>query len=741
MANIKYPMKKRRKRKKRVSWLSKKSKLGRFLSHISKINADYDDKLNWRRRFYILIGASAIVLFSLSSFQGVNADERYMTTYSHLSLDFYTSLGDYSVYDEWNNWETMRYNGVAFVLPFGILCEILNLDETDRGFHILRHFLLSILGVFILLFAGLISKSLFNWRAAFIAALILIVSPRFLGHTMINPRDIPFAFGFIGSVYFILLILKNIQIPNNKHLIGLALLMGYALSIRAGGALMLFLFLPAFYVTLLLLNYIKKGGQLPSLTNILKALGIPLGGGFLFGIALWPYALSSPFRVIADTFDRVTFFPVSIRILFDGDLITSTEVPTVYLPTWISITIPIVFILGIILLIPFFTKIFKKGPTYLILALCAMFIGPLLYVMLGDTALYDGWRHFTFFYVTGVPLAALGWEALSQWIEEKNWKPWIGPVILGLVMVEPAVHIMRNYQYPYVYFNPLIGGVSGAFGNYELDYWGISTRQGVEALEKKGVLHADMEPIVLATNFRYSVQNWLGSEYRDKVQVEYVRYRERYDTEWDYAIWISRFMDGSHMKAVDWPSSTRTFHTIKVNNTPISAVYEKGEPHAFEGKKALDQGQIQDAIQHFEREIEYNPKNNIAHLYLGMSVARSGDWEAALRHFETSLKYAPENQATVLNYAMAKINLGDYSDAKLALHEMVETFPNSHGGWYYLALANFREGELSLAAQYIQHTVQVRPDFRPGWQLGIQIFEEMGDQQRADLFRNRLEQL
>ncbi|TVR76912.1 MAG: tetratricopeptide repeat protein [Saprospirales bacterium] len=717
------------------------SRLVNPIARLSKVNDAIDLKLSWKPWTVRLVILSTVILLSLSVFQGVNGDESYMTPYSYLSFEFYKSFGDYSVFDDWHNWATMRYNGVAFVLPFGILADIFGLEEADRGFHILRHFLLAILGIFMLYFVGLISRTLGNWRAAVIAIIIFLVSPRLLGHTLINPRDIPFAFGFIGSLYFILMILQNFQRPKMKHLLGLAFFMGYALSIRAGGALMLFMFFIAFYVALLLLEYLKREVSLPEMRTIVKSLGVPIAGGFLLGVFLWPFALTNPVEVIRDTFDRVTAFPVSIRILFGGDLIRSTEVPSHYLPTWIGISAPLVFLIGLFSIFFFFKRIFFNGPTYLKASYLFMFISPFLFVLFQDPALYDGWRHFTFFYVTGVPLAALGWEALCQWIEDKNWKPWIGPVIFGLLMVEPAVHIVRNYQYPYVYFNPLIGGASGAFGNYELDYWGISTRQGVEALERKGVLHADMEPIVLATNFRYSVQNWLAPEYRDKVSVEYVRYRERYNTEWDYAIWVSRFMDGTHMKAVNWPSSSRILQPIKVNNTPISVVYEKGQPYVFEAKKALDQGQINEAIQHLQQEIEWNPRNNVAYLFLGQAYMRTGNWQEASAQLEYALQYAPDDQNTILNYALTQINLEDYNEAKRILHHLVEFLPTSHGAWYYLAMANQRTGDLSLAAQYIQNCVQVRPDFRAGWQLGVEIFEEIGDQDRANLFRNRLNQL
>ena len=39
-------------------------------------------------------------------------------------------------------------------------------------------------------------------------------------------------------------------------------------------------------------------------------------------------------------------------------------------------------------------------------------------------------------------------------------------------LAEPALFCLRNHPNEVVYFNPLLGGPRGAFGRFDLDYWG-----------------------------------------------------------------------------------------------------------------------------------------------------------------------------------------------------------------------------------------------------------------------------
>jgi hypothetical protein len=40
------------------------------------------------------------------------------------------------------------------------------------------------------------------------------------------------------------------------------------------------------------------------------------------------------------------------------------------------------------------------------------------------------------------------------------------------------------HPYQYIYYNSLVGGVAGASSNYEMDYWGLSYKEGIEYINQ-----------------------------------------------------------------------------------------------------------------------------------------------------------------------------------------------------------------------------------------------------------------
>ena len=72
----------------------------------------------------------------------------------------------------------------------------------------------------------------------------------------------------------------------------------------------------------------------------------------------------------------------------------------------------------------------------------------------------------------------------------------VGLVVLSsLLFLDPLTALARLHPYQYVYFNGFIGGLRGAFGRFETDYWALSMREAAEwvnqnqtLLKSKGVL-------------------------------------------------------------------------------------------------------------------------------------------------------------------------------------------------------------------------------------------------------------
>jgi hypothetical protein len=57
----------------------------------------------------------------------------------------------------------------------------------------------------------------------------------------------------------------------------------------------------------------------------------------------------------------------------------------------------------------------------------------------------------------------------------------------GLIVVALApgiVGIVRLHPYEYIYYNELVGGVRGAEGRFDLDYWCTSFREGIAVINQ-----------------------------------------------------------------------------------------------------------------------------------------------------------------------------------------------------------------------------------------------------------------
>ena len=105
-----------------------------------------------------------------------------------------------------------------------------------------------------------------------------------------------------------------------------------------------------------------------------------------------------------------------------------------------------------------------------------MTLFPATHIVLSGATIYDGIRHLLFTYPPLVVLAAAGWRG-SLASPSRRLKHWPPPPWRS-ASSSPLLFQWRNHPNQAVYFNALAGGPRGAFGRYELDYWGNSLLQG-----------------------------------------------------------------------------------------------------------------------------------------------------------------------------------------------------------------------------------------------------------------------
>ena len=47
-------------------------------------------------------------------------------------------------------------------------------------------------------------------------------------------------------------------------------------------------------------------------------------------------------------------------------------------------------------------------------------------------------------------------------------------LLIVILSVHPVKFMASNHRYSYIYYNQLVGGLKGAYGNYETDYYYVS---------------------------------------------------------------------------------------------------------------------------------------------------------------------------------------------------------------------------------------------------------------------------
>jgi len=729
------PTKKKVVRKKVVRKKVVKKKPTGYQSQLVFRDPDVSNEDLWRKIFW---GASAValvvtVLLSLGS--GMNGDDFFQNDYSDKLITFYTSLGqDTSAFD--NPRAPIEFYGGAYELPAKVLNEAFGYESNDEGYHDVRHILNAIFGFIAMLFTGLLAKQIGGWRAGVLALTIIFLSPRFLGHSLMNPKDIPFAAGYAMALYFMTGFLRQLPKPKTSTLLGLAGGIGIAFGTRAGG-LLLVAYLGLFTAVAYVLQYgwsAILGKSKQTLQYIAYAAAAAFVG-LLMGLLLWPYGLVDPFNHVPEALGGLTQFAVNIRMLFAGDMIYGKSLPISYLPTWLVLTIPLSTIFGFLLMLGFSKGIFKKyTPIFLALVLFTFFF-PIIYITIQNSTLYDGWRHTTFTYIPLVALAAIGWLYVLDRFSKQKAIAYTATALLVLTVAEPASFIARNPHFPYVYFNPIAGGIKGAYGEFETDYWGVSVKQGIDWMEKQGILDENMrDTITVMSDFSYPLEKYLRKQYDGHVKTNYIRFRQRYNEEWDYALFTSRFVQGSRFDAGTWPPDDKVIHTIDANGVPLLAIMKAENDNAFKGVQAAKAQNWRTAIQYLEQEVQDYPGNEIAWTELGRSYLQLQQHDKAEQALNNALEIEPEDlQATNL-LGLLYLRTQRTQEGVALFRKSLEFEPKNSLAYYYIATVDRQRNDLNAALENAKKSIEVNSRFKAGYQLVAEIYQQMGDAASAQKY-------
>ena len=411
-----------------------------------------------RRGLIALAGLSLLVAMVLVSRDfGSTWDERALQKFGEELWDYYTGKIPRSSIDV----------SFGYMRVYGGLVEFLSVavqHVVTFDIWAVRHGVNAVFGWVGIVFGGLMAARLFGSRAGWLAALLLVSMPRYIGESMNNPKDLPFAVLMLVGYYYIVTIKPQYPYLSWPHALKLGLAIALTLNVRAMGLVLLGYAGIAIAAAIVAARDWSPAhlGRTSGRVAVMSLVGL-LGGS-----AFWPWAQEQPLTRPFEAFFLTTGFNWGNPSLFMGRDVAGTDVPWYYLPTWVGLIVPAVVLVGLLFSLP--RLMVERASRVQLAAMWAFVLLPATAAIVRHVSLYDGIRHMFFIVPPMAVIAAGGWDFVLA--SSRGRMRLAATVALVVLVAEPVVFQIRNHPNQNVYFTPLIGGPRGAFGRFDMDYWG-----------------------------------------------------------------------------------------------------------------------------------------------------------------------------------------------------------------------------------------------------------------------------
>jgi hypothetical protein len=423
----------------------------------------------------LLLVLLAVVVSTFGDY-GITWDEPSNRNYARSVVRWYETYGR----DQAAITAAMRHYGALFELVATLAERTLPFGTYEN-----RHLATALVGVLGIVFTYMLGKTLGGRTTGLVAAGLLTLTPAYYGHLFANPKDVPLAALYSLALVAIVRWYQTWPSAGWRHALAVAVTIGLAAAIRVGALVLLFVL--AFAVALRLASDWRRRNRRPWDSETLRSLA-PLGAAppiaWVVMCVFWPFAMVSPLRHPLEALRVFSRYSWEGHVLFGGRLYDAHNLPWDYLPRWFLVTMPdaTLLVLGVVAAMALLGRLRPlsgrfRGESAVLLAAA---VGPPAALVAHHATLYDGLRHVLFVIPPLVAVLAhllvLGFRASPH-----RRVRVVAALVLALAAAITIADMVRLHPFQYVYFNRIVaGGLRGAAGKYETDYWGASLKEATE---------------------------------------------------------------------------------------------------------------------------------------------------------------------------------------------------------------------------------------------------------------------
>ena len=679
-------------------------------SFFHELRFGFQEKKEWIPTLCMfLFGLFCLFYFPITASDfAISGDEIIDDTQATYVLNYFQT-GDETAIDQPKTKLHLYGSEIQVIIKF--LSNLFNIEDV----YAFRHICCALIAVWGICIAGLLAFRIGGGLCGLLTMLLLFFTPRFFGHAINNLKDLPFAVGYLISIYYFIRFFDFYPKVKYKYLVGVLVGLFLCLGTRSGGLMLyplLFMYAGLFYIRIYGIKeafLIKK-----HLNDFSKIIGIVLFVfllGYVFSIILWPWALQDPLHAMTKSLKEFTNIGTGIKTIFEGKQMMSNMLPVSYAPKYLLITTPIITLVG--LFGSFIYLAIKKDKITLeIFFILFCLFSPLLFVIYKHSNLYGGIRHLLFLIPLAVIMAGYFWSSI---INIKNkWISIISICIFIILLSLPIKHYLKNHPYEYIYFNELIGGFKNAYGDYESDYYFNSLKATADYLKKDTEIN-NGKPTIIATNHSSIMQQYFRNY--PNVTIIYSKYYEKYSKDWDYAAFSNVYINQFQQKNGLFPPEN-TILNEQVDSKSIGCLIKRENKqeleafrHSFTDKEK--------SIKIFVDYLQKHPNNEEVYCELIKIYYSLKDYEKVNFYAEKALKLMPNYNDVLFYLSYSQINQKKLTLAEKNISSMLKENELNPDAIYLRAKLKSAKGEFQNALKDLDYVIARKPNNNEAFILGM----------------------
>jgi hypothetical protein len=304
---------------------------------------------------------------------------------------------------------------------------------------------------------------------------MLVMSPRIFADSFYNNKDIVFLSAYTLSA---LTMIQFLIEPTLKRGLIHAIVTAIAIDTR-----LISIVIPILTTIFLIIRSIKKDAEFK---KVLKSALFYLLMSSVFVIVFFPYLWVSPLKHLIEAFQAISLHLHSGSIPYFGVSTPNNGLPWHYLPTWIGISTPFLYVVFFSIgglstcyeIVRYKFKVLQNQDQLIDLIFLGLLIGPIIAVASLHTHIYNGWRHLYFVYPLFILIAIKAVQALWCYKSKFFRVGLIAIFIVNFCFIGSWMY--ANHPLQNLYFNFLAGKNWNSL--FEVDYWGLANRTALQKI-------------------------------------------------------------------------------------------------------------------------------------------------------------------------------------------------------------------------------------------------------------------